>query len=288
MRPRALQAVTINATKGVAMSELIAQSGGAAPLLAIFTDFDGTLVEIAETPDAVDVPADLADQLDRTARDFNHAFAVITGREIADIDRFLSPLHLPVAGAHGAQRRRADGTLLKLEAGISSAAQAIADAMAPLLEEHPELILEPKDGAVALHFRQAPELEEDCLLAMQAAIGTHPEFTLVPGKMVIEARPTGFDKGSALKAFMQEEPFVGRTPIFIGDDTTDEDAFRAAQELGGIGIKLGPGKTIARMRIADVASVYALLEGLTQIVARPHATSNFADETPILADTTAQ
>ena len=287
MRPCALQAVTINATKGVAMSELIAQSGGAAPLLAIFTDFDGTLVEIAEKPDAVDVPAHLADQLDRTARDFNHAFAVITGREIADIDRFLAPLHLPVAGAHGAQRRRADGTLLELDAEITGAAQSIASAMAPLLEEHSELILEPKDGAVALHYRQAPELEEDCLLAMQAAIGKHPDFTLVPGKMVIEARPAGFDKGSALKAFMQEEPFAGRTPIFIGDDTTDEDGFRAAQELGGVGIKLGPGKTIARMRIADVASVYALLEGLTQIVTGPQATSNLADETPILAETTA-
>ncbi len=269
------------------MSELITQSGGAAPMLAIFTDFDGTLVEIAETPDAVDVPADLADQLERTARDFDHAFAVITGREIADIDRFLSPLHLPVAGAHGAQRRRADGTVLELDADISGAAQAIADALRPLLNEHPELILEPKDGAVALHFRQAPELEEDCLLAMQAAIGTHPEFTLVPGKMVLEARPAGIDKGSALKAYMQEEPFAGRTPIFIGDDTTDEDGFRAAQDLGGIGIKLGPGKTIARMRIADVASVYALLEGLTQIVAQPHATANLADESPILADTTA-
>jgi trehalose 6-phosphate phosphatase len=149
------------------------------------------------------------------------------------------------------------------------------------------LILEPKDGAVALHFRQAPELEEDCLLAMQAATAAHSGFALVPGKMVIEARPSGFDKGSALKAFMQEEPFAGRTPIFIGDDTTDEDGFRAAQELGGIGIKLGPGKTIARMRIADVASVYALLEGLTQIVTGPQATSNLADETPILAETTA-
>lgn len=269
------------------MSELIAQSGGAAPLLAIFTDFDGTLVEIAETPDAVAVPADLADQLDRTARDFDHAFAVITGREIADIDRFLSPLHLPVAGAHGAQRRRADGTLLELDGEISAAAQAIAGAIAPLLEEHPDLIMEPKDGAVALHFRQAPELEEDCLFAMQAAISPYPDFTLVPGKMVIEARPAGFDKGNALRAFMQEEPFAGRTPIFIGDDKTDEDAFRAAQELGGIGIKLGPGKTVARMRIADVPSVYALLEGLTQIATGQHAASNLADRTPILADTAA-
>jgi trehalose 6-phosphate phosphatase len=269
------------------MSEPTAHSGGAVPLLAVFTDFDGTLVEIADTPDAVEVPADLAGQLEHAIRDFDHAFAVITGREIADIDRFLSPLHLAVAGAHGAQRRRADGTMLVLDEAISQAADAIAAAMAPLLTDYPDLILEPKDGAVALHFRQAPELEQECLLAMQAAIADQPDFTLVPGKMVIEARPSGFDKGSALRAFMQEEPFAGRTPIFIGDDTTDEDAFRVAQELGGIGIKLGAGQTIARMRIADVASVHALLQGLATMSARPQAVDDFADEEPILADTTA-
>ncbi|MHA6297313.1 trehalose-phosphatase [Devosia sp. CAU 1758] len=269
------------------MSEPTAHSGGAAPLLAIFTDFDGTLVEIAETPDAVEVPTELTGQLEVAVRDFDHAFAVITGREIADIDRFLSPLHLPVAGAHGAQRRRADGSMLELDETISQSAQAIATAIAPLLAEHPDLILEPKDGAVALHFRQAPELEEECLLAMQAAIADQPEFTLVPGKMVIEARPAGFDKGSALRAFMQEEPFAGRTPIFIGDDTTDEDGFRVAQELGGIGIKLGSGETIARMRIADVASVHALLQGLAEMSARPQASNALTDEEPILADTTA-
>lgn len=269
------------------MSEPIAQSGGAAPLLAIFTDFDGTLVEIAETPDAVEVSPTLTEQLDRTARDLGHAFAVITGREIADIDRFLSPLHLPVAGAHGAQRRRADGTLLEIDAHISSAADAIAERLAPLLVANPGLIVEPKDGAVALHFRQVPHLEEECLLAMQEAIADHPDFTLVPGKMVIEARPAAYDKGSALRAFMQEEPFAGRIPIFIGDDKTDEDAFRVAQELGGIGIKLGPGATAARMRIADVASVHALLQGLAEMATQPSARNEAGQDRPIVADTTA-
>jgi trehalose 6-phosphate phosphatase len=259
---------------------------GAAPLLAVFTDFDGTLVEIAETPDAVEVSSNLADQLDRTARDFDRAFAVITGRAIADIDRFLSPLHLPVAGAHGAQRRRADGTLQELDASISVAADEIADHLQPLVQANPDLLLEPKEGAVALHFRQAPELEQACLIAMQEAVAVHPDFTLVEGKMVIEARPAGFDKGSALRAFMQEEPFVGRIPIFIGDDKTDEDAFRVAQELGGIGIKLGSGETVARMRIADVASVHALLQGLAQITTRPPSGDQVASEDPILADTT--
>ncbi|SMQ72108.1 trehalose 6-phosphatase [Devosia lucknowensis] len=269
------------------MSEPATNPGAIAPRLAIFTDFDGTLVEIADTPDAVEVSTELTDQLDQASRDFDHAFAVITGREIADIDRFLSPLHLPVAGAHGAQRRRADGTLLELDDEISAAAEAIAEAVQPFLMTHPELILEAKDGAVALHYRQAQQLENECVLVMQEAIADHPGFTLVHGKMVIEARPSGYDKGSALRAFMQEEPFRGRTPIFIGDDTTDEDAFRVAQELGGIGIKLGPGETVARMRIADVASVHALLRGLAEITTRPQAAEELEQEDPILAETTA-
>ncbi len=260
---------------------------GAAPLLAVFTDFDGTLVEIAETPDAVEVSPGLADQLDRAVRDLDHAFAVITGREIADIDRFLSPLHLPVAGAHGAQRRRADGTMLEIDNEISGIAEKIAADLQPLLQANPDLLLEAKDSAVALHFRQAPELEQACNVAMREAVAIHPDFTLVEGKMVIEARPAAFDKGSALRAFMQEDPFVGRIPIFIGDDITDEDAFRVAQELGGIGIKLGSGETVARMRIADVASVHALLQGLADIATRPHAAGTVADEDPILADPTA-
>jgi trehalose 6-phosphate phosphatase len=263
------------------MSDPFAQAGDAAPRLAIFTDFDGTLVEIAETPDAIDVPAELTDRLDRALQDFDRAFAVLTGREISDIDRYLSPLQLPVAGAHGAQRRRADGTLEGIDREISATAEAIARELEPLAQANPGLLLEAKEGAVAMHFRQAPELEGAVHLAMQESLMDHPQFTLVPGKMVLEARPVGFDKGAALKAFMQEEPFAGRTPIFIGDDRTDEDAFRAAQELGGIGIKLGPGDTSARMRIADVASVHALLQGLGDIAHRGLITSQ-----PSLIDAT--
>ncbi len=242
--------------------------GHAAPPLAIFTDFDGTLVELAETPDSVDVPNTLAAQLERTVREFDSAFAVLTGREIADIDRFLAPLHLPIAGAHGTQRRRADGVLQDIDPAALSAAEEIAEAVQPLLSAHPELVMEAKEGAVALHFRRAPELETAVRIAMEDAVHSVANFTLVPGKMVLEARSSGVNKGAALRAFMLEEPFRGRTPIFIGDDVSDEDGFIAAQELGGVGIKLGQGETAARMRIADVASVHALIRGLSDIAAR--------------------
>tara|TARA_R110002124_G_scaffold114535_42_gene269620 strand:- start:4283 stop:5059 length:777 start_codon:yes stop_codon:yes gene_type:complete len=238
------------------------------PLLAIFTDFDGTLVDLAETPEGVDVPDTLASQLERTARDHNAAFAVLTGREIAEIDRFLSPLVLPIAGAHGTQRRRADGIVEAIDPASLAGAEAIASAIQPFAQAHPELILEIKQGAVAMHFRQAPELEAEVLQTMREAVAAQDHFVLVPGKMVLEARPKGVSKGDALRAFMLEEPFIGRTPVFIGDDVTDEDGFIAAQDLGGIGIKLGEGDTAARMRIADVNSVRALLQGLGDIAAR--------------------
>ncbi|HEY8575046.1 MAG TPA: trehalose-phosphatase [Devosia sp.] len=238
------------------------------PQLAIFTDFDGTLVELAETPDSIEVDDSLPAQLERAVRELDSAFAVLTGREISDIDKYLAPLHLPVAGAHGTQRRRADGFVETTDPSAVQGAEEIGHAVEPLVAAHPGLLLEAKQGAVALHYRQAPELESAVRVAMEEAVQSVPDFTLVPGKMVLEARPRAANKGDALRAFMREEPFVGRTPIFIGDDTTDEDAFIAAQDLGGVGIKLGDGETAARMRIPDVASVHALIRGLGDIVAR--------------------
>lgn len=256
------------------MAEIDATAPHAVPQLAIFTDFDGTLVEIAETPDAVEVPDTLADQLQRAAEELDSAFAVLTGREIADIDRYLAPLHLPVAGAHGTQRRRADGVVETVDPAAIIGAEQIAHAVAPLVMANPGLLMETKEGAVAVHFRQAPELETAVRIAMEEAVHSVTDFTLVPGKMVLEARPRAASKGQALRAFMREEPFLGRTPIFIGDDTTDEDAFIAAQDLGGVGIKLGKGDTAARMRIANVASVHALIRGLGDIAARDRAATH--------------
>lgn len=250
------------------MSNIDAVAPHAIPLLAIFTDFDGTLVELADTPDDIEIAYGLAEQLERAARELDSAFAVLTGREIADIDKYLAPLHLPIAGAHGTQRRRADGFVESVDPAAILGAEEIAHAVAPLVVAHPSLLLEVKEGAVALHYRQAPELETAVRIAMEEAVHSVPDFTLVPGKMVLEARPRGANKGHALRAFMREEPFLGRIPIFIGDDVTDEDAFIAAQDLGGVGIKLGDGDTAARMRIADVASVHALIQGLGDIAAR--------------------
>lgn len=239
--------------------------GATAPRIAVFSDFDGTLVEIADTPDAVTVPDSLRGRLDRTIAALDHAFAVITGRQIADVDRYLAPLELPVAGAHGAQRRRADGSMVALAPESIATAKAIAEALAPFATAHDGLLLEAKDGAVALHYRQAPDLAAMCRSAIDKAVADHPDFHVTEGKMVYEARPTTVDKGEALRAFMREAPFAGRVPIFIGDDVTDEDAFRVAQELGGLGIKIGEGETAARLRVADIAAAHELLSGLARL-----------------------
>lgn len=250
------------------MSETLAAGGATTPPIAVFTDFDGTLVEIADAPDAVSVADELRDRLSQTIAACDQAFAVITGREIDDVDRYLAPLHLPVAGAHGAQRRRADGTLEEPDLAIVTAAREIAETVIPLARSHNGLVVEAKHGAVALHYRLAPALAEACRFAMEQAVKAHDGFRLVAGKMVYEARPRGTDKGTALRAFMDEAPFSGRVPIFVGDDVTDEDGFRAAQELGGVGIKIGEGDTIARLRVADVAAAHNLISILGRIASK--------------------
>lgn len=237
------------------------QTGGVSQTvaLAIFLDFDGTLVEIASTPDGIIVPHELPHDLQRAASSVSSALAVVSGREIADLDRLLAPAWLPLAGSHGAHRRGMDGRHHDLASRYDPVAMRIAAELEPLLAQHPALILERKSGAVALHYRQAPELRDLCRSALEAAVERETGFHIVDGKMVFEARPAEIDKGAAVRAFMAEAPFSGRLPIFIGDDRTDEDGFEAVQQMGGLGIKVGDGDTVAVGRLPDVASARLFL-----------------------------
>ena len=236
------------------------QSGAPVPPLALFLDFDGTLVDLAPTPDGITVPPDLISEI-RSAREaFGGAVALVSGRAIADLDRHL-PDRLAIAGGHGTERRAADGSLEGSSSEIGAAAVTIADQLAHFVESHEGLLMERKTAAVALHYRHAPELRDECLARLTEA-ATAVGFGIVDGKMVVEARPSTISKGSAVRAFMQEAPFKGRLPVFIGDDTTDEDGFAAAQELNGIGVKVGEGETVAKLRTPDVGSVRAIIRGL--------------------------
>jgi|FEC22Drversion2_1045045.scaffolds.fasta_scaffold00075_34 trehalose 6-phosphate phosphatase len=225
---------------------------------ALFLDFDGTLVEIAERPDAIRVERRLAGTLGRLSGLLGGAVAIVSGRPLAEIDRHLSPARLPAAGLHGLELRpRPDRPARSRRAG------AIPQQVVARLEDfagRAGLLLEHKGPAMALHYRNRPDLADLCRSVVREAVRDLPDLHVLDGKMVLEVKPAGGDKGRAVRAFMQHAPFRGRVPVFVGDDITDEDGFRAVNELGGFGVKVGAGPTLARYRADSVPELRAWLE----------------------------
>jgi trehalose 6-phosphate phosphatase len=228
---------------------------------ALFLDFDGTLVAIADRPDEVRLGTSTRDALSELDRLLAGALAIVTGREIAAVDRFLDPLRLSVAGVHGLTRRDAQG---RMHSSVvhETFVSAVEQAAAPLLLKYPALFLEYKYGAVALHYRSHPELERSCIELMQRAVLDLPDVELKRGKMVVEAKAIGGSKGAAIADYLNEPPFSGRLAVFAGDDITDEDAFVAVNARNGISIKIGPGETNAKYRVKGTAEFLAWLRRL--------------------------
>ncbi|HYW56156.1 MAG TPA: trehalose-phosphatase [Polaromonas sp.] len=224
---------------------------------ALFLDFDGTLVELASQPEAVEIPPGLVDSLKTLSHQLNGALALVSGRRMLDLDQFLSPLRLPTAAEHGAHRRSADGELTSAHAVNMEAVLQTAGA---LVSQHPGLRLEQKNLAISLHYRHAPELESLCLAEMQAGIARSTGLDLMQGKCVIDIKPAGVSKGTAIAAFMAEAPFAGRTPLFAGDDVTDEAGFTQVQSMGGYAVKVGQGPTVAQHRCDSVGQLMAWLQ----------------------------
>ena len=234
---------------------------------ALFLDFDGTLVGFASRPDGVEPPDYLIPALAAASDALDGALAIVTGRTIEEIDRFLSPLVLPVAGVHGLVRRTAAGDLVGLDVETGQLARITAT-----LEEHvrakPELLIERKTHGVALHYRQAPTLEDACQDVMDRAVAEADQFHVQRGKFVIEARATGANKGTAIAAFLEEAPFRGRRAVFFGDDVTDEDGFAVVNGFGGLSVKVGDGETSAQERVSGIADVHRWVQALTELKAR--------------------
>jgi trehalose 6-phosphate phosphatase len=216
-----------------------------------FFDFDGTLTELAETPEAVIVEDRARRALETLFEATSGAVAIVTGREIETIDGFLAPLRLPVAGVHGFERRNGKQTV-SARAAEDSAARSVEKILTCFVTHNPGLLLEKKRGALALHYRLRPELETLCLALSEDLLARLPEAVLTRGKMVVETRLHTATKGTAIHDFLREPPFRGRVPFFAGDDVTDEDAFAAVNALGGISIKVGPGSSAAQLRAASV------------------------------------
>ncbi|HYI63554.1 MAG TPA: trehalose-phosphatase [Allosphingosinicella sp.] len=220
---------------------------------ALFLDFDGTLVELADTPDSIRVSPGLRPMLERLQHRLDGRLAVVSGRSLADLERHLPAAGIAFSGSHGLELRLAGGTALPLSVpigfdGVRAEVEAFA---API----PGLIVEDKPAGIALHYRLAPEQAER-VDAFMAALAKARGFSAQRGAMVVELRPGGATKGDALKAFMTEPQFAGARPWFVGDDLTDEHAFAAAAALGGAGILVGPPReSAARYRLGSVAAV---------------------------------
>ena len=228
---------------------------------ALFLDIDGTLLDLASTPDSVRVDADIRALLPALADRLGGAVALITGRAIADADRLFKGLALPVAGQHGLERRAADGSIHLHEASMRGL-ERLRRELARFATRHPGLLLEDKGATLALHYRRAPGLAAHVhrtLRTMLRTTAVSAQWRLQPGKRILEIKPDGRDKGTAMLEYMAEPPFAGRLPVFVGDDLTDEYGFVAATHLGGWAVKVGRGPTRARFRLPDVAAVRAWL-----------------------------
>ncbi len=230
---------------------------------AFFFDFDGTLADIVSRPEDVEVTEATRKALTALRHSHEGAVAIITGRDIAAIDRFLTPVRLPIAGVHGLTRRDAAGQMHRPEYD-GEALKVIETKLKRFVAQEIGLLLEPKQGALALHYRQRPELEGVCLEAMEQAVNGTPSITLRRGKMVIEAVGHAGNKGEAIESFLTEKPFAGRVPVFAGDDQTDEDGFASVNRLDGISIKVGQGDTQAQYRVQDREELLSWLNAIIE------------------------
>ena len=228
---------------------------------ALFLDFDGTLIDLATTPDAVVVPPKLRAILSGCVAAFDGAVAIVSGRPIAALDALLDPLRLPAAGLHGLEQRMPDGTLERA-ARRGRGLTGLRTRFHSLAQEDARLIVEDKGSSLALHFRRAPEREHELRELVTGAAAPHNGHHVMHGKMVLEVRPAHADKGTAVTRFLETPPFAGRTPVFAGDDVTDEDAFSVVNRHGGISVKVGTGESGATFRVPDVDALHDWLATL--------------------------
>lgn len=220
---------------------------------ALFLDLDGTLSPIRSRPDDVGPEPELSALLERLVRCFNGAVAVVSGRAVADVERITEGVVTALAGVHGLERRLSDGRLTRAEP--SPALAHGAEILRSFAANIPGLLVEDKGLAVTLHWRMAPE-QQSAAQAIAADLAARTGLTLQNGDHVAELKTPGADKGAAVAAFLCEVPFSGRTPVFVGDDLTDEHGFRAAAVGGGFGVLVGSERpTAASYRLADVADV---------------------------------
>ncbi len=260
--PKPNQAASDAAQSGSALFHDIGQNPGR---WALFLDIDGTLVDIADKPDNIIVPPDLAENLARVSQLLDGALALVTGRALVYADALFGGRTFPIAGLHGAERRSPSGTVDRVESRPEFAALKLR--IEEGVRQWPGILVEDKGLAIAAHYRQAPELQQEVeAIMIRFAELAGPDYTLQRGKMVLEIRPARASKGEAVRAFLSEAPFRGRRPITIGDDVTDEAMFKVANELGGHSIRIDEtaAPSVATSTLSSAAELRAILGALAQ------------------------
>jgi trehalose 6-phosphate phosphatase len=202
---------------------------------ALLLDMDGTLIDLAPTPDAVVVPAGLPATLAALRDALGGALAIVTGRPVETVDRLFGEVPGAVAGEHGGAIRHARGEAVE-RPELPAPPAAWLSAAETLAGSFPGALLERKARGFALHYRGAPEAKDPFYDGLAGLIDDR--FEVHPAHMLWEVRPVGADKGRAVAALMERAPFAGRLPIFIGDDVTDEDGMREARKRGGAGYRV--------------------------------------------------
>ncbi|MBN9507865.1 MAG: trehalose-phosphatase [Alphaproteobacteria bacterium] len=224
------------------------------PRAALLLDLDGTLLDLAATPDAVRVPPGLPGVLRGLRAALGDAMAIVTGRPIEAIDALLPGIAFAVAGEHGGVIRFTPGGPEE-RAPLPPLPAHWAEAAAALVAAHPGTLFEPKARGFTLHYRAAPQAAAALAEGLAAILGAQDTHLLLPAHMAFEVKPRGADKGTALAALMARAPFRGRVPVYVGDDVTDEDAILAAEAAGGVGLRVAEA-------FGDAAGVRAWLARL--------------------------
>lgn len=247
---------------------------------ALFIDIDGTLLDVAPTPDSVFVPPKLVRTLQRVAQGLGGAVALSTGRRVADADRLFAPLKLVTSGVHGTEvRTRNGGDIAML---VPPAPPELVHAVMGVHLVASGILVEPKGAGVAVHYRNAPEARMALERELARIVDGWADIMLCPGRKVLEVLPKGYSKGAALDGLMRLPPFRGRCPIMVGDDHGDESALLAAESLGGVGLRVaGEHFSMVGADFDCAASVRAWLAELADKLEAPGGMIDTSHAQPI-------
>ncbi|MGU3495662.1 trehalose-phosphatase [Xanthobacteraceae bacterium A53D] len=234
---------------------------------AFFFDVDGTLIDIAIHPDAVSVPKSLLDTLEALDRETGGALALVSGRSIAGLDTLFKPMRLAASGVHGCEMRLSPDAEMVLQSPVLE--ESLRSGLVDLVHDLDGVLVEDKGTSVAIHYRLNPDIGPQLRTMLQRYVADAGEgVTLLPGRLVFEVKRASHDKGSAVRQFMETAAFAGRTPVFMGDDVTDEAAFAVVNELGGVVVSVGRDLPIANVVLPEAEDVRVLLARLAETARR--------------------